>query len=223
MQLMNKHSYTKETGMIIDLDILTSNSQHMETNKQHFSVVLIRVLSFLFITLLLIQCTGPEGPMGPHGPKGEDGVNGIDGINYTYSAIYDIDPAEWDGGIDGYWVTLDVPEITDDIYYNGALLVYRLIETEPKSFNLLPYTYVDNNLTIYMDFDAYICSIDIYYKEILDGINDTYAPDQVMSFKVVMIEGLPLASLKNMVNISDFSAVAKLLNIDQNNSKELRF
>ena len=40
--------------------------------------------------------------------------------------------------------SLNVPEITDEIYYTGAVLVYKLIEIDPKSFNLLPYTYVDN-------------------------------------------------------------------------------
>jgi hypothetical protein len=195
----------------------------METNKQQSSGRPNRICSFLMLLVMFVQCTGPEGPMGPQGPKGDDGLDGIDGINYTYSAIYDIDPSEWDGDADGYWITLDVPEITDDIYYNGAVLVYRLLETEPKSFNLLPYTYVDNNLTVYLDFDAYVGSIDLYYKEIFDGVNDTYAPENVMSFKVVIIEGIPLTSLKTMVNVSDFTAVAKLLNIDQNNSKELRF
>jgi len=39
---------------------------------------------------------------------------------------------------------------------------------EPKSFNLLPYTYVDNALAIYFDFDAYVGSINLIYKEVFD-------------------------------------------------------
>jgi hypothetical protein len=184
----------------------------MKTNKLQLSGGLIRIGSLLFLILMFVQCTGPEGPMGP---------KGSDGISTTYSTIYDIDASEWNGNADGYRVTLDVPEITDDIYYNGAVLVYRLIETAPKSFNLLPYTYVDNDFTIYMDFDAYVGSIDLIYKEIVAGVNDTYAPSNLMSFKIVIIEGIPLATLKTMVNVSDFVAVSKMLNIDKGNTKEI--
>ncbi len=155
----------------------------------------------------LTQCTGPEGPMG------NDGLNGLDGINFTHSVIYDIAASDWVGDVDGYDAIIDVPEITEDIYYNGAVLVYRLIETEPKSFNMLPYTYVDNTLTVYMDFDAYIGSIDLIYKEVFDGINDTPVPVNIMSFKVLIIEGIPLATLKGLVDVSDYEALAKMMNV----------
>jgi hypothetical protein len=108
-----------------------------------------------------------------------------------------------------------MPEITEDIYYNGAVLVYRLIEIEPISFNMLPYTYVDNALTIYMDFDAYLGGIDLYYKEVFEGANDTFAPESLMSFKVLIIEGIPLATLKGMVDINDFEAVTKLVKMQE--------
>ena len=181
----------------------------MKTNIILWKGKAIRVCPFLLLMLWLTQCTGPEGPMG------KDGLDGIDGINYTHSVIYDIDASEWVGDLDGYNVSLDIPEITEDIYYDGAVLVYRLIETDPKSFNMLPYSYVDNSLTIYMDFDAYVGSIDLLYKEVFDGVNDTPAPEGIMSFKVVIIEGIPLATLKGMVNVSDYGAVAKILNIDK--------
>jgi hypothetical protein len=158
---------------------------------------------------MFIRCSGPTGPMGQ---------DGLDGINYTHSVIYDIEPTEWIGNADGYNVSFDVPEITEDIYYTGAVLVYRLVEIDPKSFNLLPYTYVDNTLSIYLDFDVYVGSINLIYKEVFDGINDTPAPADLMSFKVVIIEGIPLATLKTKVNINDFEAVSKFLNIDKGHS-----
>jgi hypothetical protein len=148
------------------------------------------------------------------GPQGYDGQDGLDGINYTRSVIYDVDPSEWIGNTDGYTVPLNIPEITDDIYYTGAVLVYRLIETEPKRFNILPYTWVDNTLAVYMDFDVLVGSINLIYKEVFEGINDTPAPADLMSFKIVIIEGIPLATLKTMVNVNDFAAVSKMLNLD---------
>jgi len=141
------------------------------------------------------------------------GNDGLDGINFIHSVIYDINPSEWVGDLNGYNALIDVPEITDDIYYNGAVLVYRLFETEPKSFNLLPYTYVDNTLVVYMDFDAYVGSINLIYKEVFDGVNDTPVPVNIMSFKVLIIEGIPLATLKGMVDVSDYGAVAKMMNV----------
>jgi hypothetical protein len=154
---------------------------------------------------VLANCTGNEGPAGPPG---------LDGINYTHSVIYEVDPADWSGDVDGYNAVLDIPEITNDIYYNGAVLVYRLIEIEPKSFNLLPYTYVDNALAIYFDYDAYVGSINLIYKEVFDLVNDTPAPENVMSFKIVIFEGIPLATLKTMVDVSDYNAVTKMFHVE---------
>jgi hypothetical protein len=184
----------------------------MKKSKLQVSLGILRVFSYFLLIAVLTNCTGPEGPMGAPGYNGQDGV---DGINYTHSVIYDVDPVDWTGNPDGYNAELDVPEITDDIYYNGAVLVYRLIESEPKSFNLLPYTYVDNALSIYMDFDAYVGTINLIYKEVFDGMNDTPAPEALMSFKIVIIEGIPLATLKTRVNVNDYSAVAKMFNIDK--------
>jgi hypothetical protein len=179
----------------------------MKINKLRLTEKAIRICPFLILMLMFTQCIGPEGPMG------NDGLDGLDGINYTNSVIYDISPSEWVGDLNGYDVLLDVPEITEDIYYSGAVLVYRLIETTPKSFNMLPYTYVDNSLTVYMDFDAYVGSIDLMYKEVFEGVNDTPVPGNTMSFKVLIIQGIPLAALKRMVDVSNYGAVAKMLNI----------
>jgi hypothetical protein len=77
---------------------------------------------------------------------------------------------------------------------------------------------VDNALTIYMDFDAYIGSIYLIYKEVFDGVNDTPAPMDLMSFKVLIIEGISLATLQTKVDIHDLSAVSRLLNLDTGNS-----
>jgi hypothetical protein len=191
----------------------------MKKSKLQVSIEILRVFSSFLLIVVLTNCTGHEGPMGP---PGYDGQDGLDGINYTHSAIYDVDVADWDGNLDGYNAVLDVPEINDDIYYNGAVLVYRLIEVEPKSFNLLPYTYVDNALSIYMDCDIYVGSINLIYKEVFDGVNDTPAPGDLMSFKVVIIEGIPLAKLKTMVDVNDFNAVTGMFHVDSGNSGKIQ-
>jgi hypothetical protein len=164
----------------------------------------IMILPLIAIALLSTQCKGPQGD------------KGVDGINYTHSVIYDIVAANWSGDTNGYNASMDVPEITEDIYYNGAVLVYRLIEINPKSFNMLPYTYVDNSFFSYLDYDVYVGSINLMLKEVENGVNITVAPEGTMSFKVVIIEGVSLAVLKSAVDIKDYNAVAKLLNLDRN-------
>jgi hypothetical protein len=185
----------------------------MKTSNLKLTAGITRTASLLLVMFMMVQCVGPRGP---RGNDGVDGIDGIDGIHYTHTAIYDVNSGEWDGDIDGYNVWLEVPEITEDIYYNGAVLVYRLIEIDPISFNMLPYTYVDNGFMIYLDYDAYIGGIDLIYKEILDGVNDTFAPENAMAFKIVIIEGLPLATVKEMVDIRDLNAVVKTFKIDLN-------
>lgn len=175
----------------------------MKTNRFRFINPIFRVLLLVSFVMILAQCRGPRGQ------------NGIDGINYTHSAIYDVTADSWTGDTNGYQVLLSVPEITDDIYYNGAVLVYRLIEVSPKSFNMLPYTYLDNNYAVYLDYDVYVGSINLLFKEVIDGINNTLAPESTMSFKVVIIEGLSLSGLKNYVDPKDYNAVSRLLNLDR--------
>ena len=85
----------------------------MKTKQLHLSSGIVRISSLLLLMAVFAGCTGPMGP------KGNDGV---DGINYTHSVIYDITPAEWSGNTDGYNVSLNVPEITDNIYYTGEII-----------------------------------------------------------------------------------------------------
>jgi hypothetical protein len=175
----------------------------MKTNRFRIVYRIVHILPLLFLAIMLTECKGPKGD------------NGIDGINYTHSVIYDVPTSSWTGDTNGYRATLNVPEITDAIYYNGAVLVYRLIEISPKSFNMLPYTYVDNTFVTYMDYDVFVGSIDLILKEVDNGVNSTLVPEATMSFKVVIIEGLSLTGLKSIVDVKDYQAVSRLLNLDR--------
>jgi len=65
-----------------------------------------------------------------------------------------------------------------------------------------------------MDLDAYVGSIDLINKVVFDGVNDTPAPFNIMSFKVLIIEGIPLSTLKGLVDVSNYGAVAKMMNVN---------
>lgn len=155
------------------------------------------LISIFAIILFSFSCVGPQG---------EDGRDGNANVG---SAIYDIDASEWNGNVDGFVTTLKVTELTRDIYENGAVLVYLLKNenTSDKSFNQLPYTWLNNSITEYMDFDAFIGSIDITIRWVDNGVNNTEAPRNTYSFKVIVIEGTPLSVLNTKTDISNPEAV----------------
>jgi hypothetical protein len=196
------------SGMIIGTDLVISNVKNMKTNKLQLMDNALKASLFLLLMVVFSGCSK------------NDNDNQV--INNTHSAIYDIKATDWTGDVDGYSHFINVPELTEDIYYNGAVLVYRLIEVAPKSFNMLPYTYTDNLLTVYVDYDAYVGSINLMYKEVYNGVNDTPAPGK-MSFKVVLIEGIPLADLKRMVDVKNYTAVIKMLDINDSSIKTVKF
>jgi hypothetical protein len=133
------------------------------------------------------------------------------------SVQYTVQPNNWIGNLDGYSATLNVPEITSDIYTNGTVLVY-IYNLQNSTFNMLPYTNVDNSSTIYMDFDAYVGNIILYFKTIDNGVNTTQAPNGTEIFKVVIVEGTPLTALKENVNVTNYISVAKFLGITDKNT-----
>jgi len=172
-------------------------------------------LSFFVVVfgMLLTACVGP---------KGEDGIDGKDAN--VGSAIYDIEPSDWSGNVDGFVTTLDVPEINEDVFYDGAVLVY-MIKNEnsaDRSFNQLPYTWLNNGNTEYMDFDAFIGKINITIKWVDNGVNNTEAPKNGYTFKVLIIQGIQLSMLQNQINLSNYNEVMGFLSVKVNDSSIIR-
>jgi hypothetical protein len=178
----------------------------MKTLKPQLLKGSVRILSLLFLTIAF-ACEGPRGP------RGLDGIDGLDGEVNAYSAMYEVSPSSWDGDFSGFFATLPMAEITSDIYETGAVLVYWMNDAD-QNFSILPYWYMDSEgWTINVACDIYIGSIDIFYQEIFDGLPDTFAPEETQFFKVVVIDAIPLATVKSMVDINDFNAVTKTFNV----------
>jgi hypothetical protein len=178
----------------------------MKTNL-FFTNRLFRLFSLLAAIALFSQC---EGPMGP---RGQDGIDGADAN--AYSVIYTVEPNDWTGDANGYVASLPMAEIDNYVYENGAVLVYWLNEEPPKNFTILPYSYLNSEgLTTVMAYDAFIGNIRLFYQEIFEGYADTWAPEYTWAFKVVVVEGIPLATLKSTVDITDYKAVESMLKID---------
>jgi hypothetical protein len=184
------------------------------TMKSPIALLLLTVVSVLFFS-----CEGPRGSdgydglNGRDGQDGQDGKDGRDGVTNVRSAIYDVAPNTWQGNENGYTTSLNAPEIDQDIYLYGAVLVYEL-RNEGKtnqSFNQLPYTWISGTMTEYMDFDVYTGKIDITMRWTDNGVNTTEAPNGTFSFKIILIKGMPLSALKLKTDISNPSTVLEFM------------
>jgi hypothetical protein len=115
------------------------------------------------LILVASGCTtaveGPPGPTGPEGPAGPDGVPGEDGNANVVAAVVELVDADWGTGSYVYRhgpgantsrtarvVTLEVPEITPDIFDLGMVQVFmkvpRSLVGEPVAWAPLPYQYL---------------------------------------------------------------------------------
>ncbi len=110
------------------------------------------------------------------------------------SYIYNVSPSSWSGNINGFSTYLNVPEITNDIFYNGVVLVYMIMNevTEDTHICQLPYSYIDNNLIDYMDYNTYVGGISIQQRQTINGRNSTVPPLYNYTFKVVLIDNFEL-------------------------------
>lgn len=128
-------------------------------------------------------------------------------VDQAFSAVYDISPSSWvpNNSNTIFTAELDVPELDNYIYQNGAVLVYlsfsgtSYYEALPQVFDGFAYGVIHG--------DGYI-KIDI--SDILGDVIGR--PEQAMKAKVVLIDATQLA-LKKDVNLKDLSAVERAFNI----------
>jgi len=135
-------------------------------------------------------------------------VTQVQKVNQAFSAVYNIDPSDWTTTNNGvsYTAELNIPELDDAIYSNGAVLVYlsfsgtSYYEALPEVFDGITYGVIHS--TGYVGIDISTLSGDL--------INP---PGQTISAKVVLIDAAALAMHKD-VNLHDLGAVKQAFNID---------
>ncbi len=87
---------------------------------------------------------GPAGPAGADGADGANGTNGADGTaNVIYSPMITIKKNDWNvtvisGQTQFQTAQIDVPELTQDIFEKGVVLVYTYSAGDGGSYSLLP-------------------------------------------------------------------------------------
>ncbi|MEC7265399.1 MAG: hypothetical protein VXW38_16785 [Bacteroidota bacterium] len=187
-------------------------------------------IAVLAMAMSLVSCSGDDGEQGPKGDQGIAGVDGQDGINGTNGKDGE------DGNANVHHVVLDmtghtgtvfaqtVPELTDEVISNYAILYYLgkkdLAETQyysipgPVAADFLTQVYAQTQL------------VQIYFSN-YDGTGYVVtADDHLESLRIVLIESTPYTTSKSAytsvedelkaagVDINDYHAVAKYFGLE---------
>lgn len=134
-------------------------------------------------------------------------ITEVQQVDQAFSAVYDISPNSWTTNNGGaiYSAELDVPELDNYIYQNGAVLVYvsfagtSYYEALPQVFDGVSFGAIHG--------DGWV-SIDL--SNVTGGVVDP--PGETVKAKIILIDATQLALNKD-VNFKDLSAVEKAFNI----------
>lgn len=131
----------------------------------------------------------------------------VEKVDQAFSAVYTVAPQDWtttNGGL-SYSAGLEVPELDQAIYQDGAVLVYlsfsgtSYYEALPQVFDGISYGAIHGNGYVSIDISA------------LSG-NTIDPPGQAVSAKIILIDAARLA-LRKDVNLRDIQAVERAFSI----------
>ena len=134
-------------------------------------------------------------------------ITQVQQVDQAYSAVYTIQPSDWVTSNNGlsYTAELNIPELDNIIYQNGAVLVYlsftgtSYYEALPEVFDGISYGAIHSPGYVGIDIS------DVSGQAITP-------PGQTISAKVVLIDATALALHKD-INLNDLGAVQKAFNI----------
>lgn len=137
-------------------------------------------------------------------------VTKVEQVDQAFSAIFTIQPTDWSTDNNGlsYTAELNIPELDNVIYENGAVLVYlsftgtSYYEALPEVFDGITYGAIHS--PGYVGIDISSVSGDLLNP-----------PGQTISAKVILIDATALSMHKD-VNLNDLGAVEKAFNIKEN-------
>lgn len=134
-------------------------------------------------------------------------ITKVQKVDQAYSAIYTIQSTDWTTTNNGliYTAQLNVPELDNRMYQNGAVLVYlsftgtSYFEALPEVFDGITYGTIHSPGYVGIDISAVSG----------DPVNP---PAQSITAKVVLIDATALSMHKD-VNLNDLGAVQKAFNV----------
>jgi len=134
-------------------------------------------------------------------------VTKVEKVDQAFSAVYTIQPTDWTTSNSGliYTAELNIPELDNVIYQNGAVLVYlsfsgtSYFEALPEVFDGITYGAIHSPGYVGIDISA------------VSG-DPVTPPAQTITAKVVLIDATALSMHKD-VNLNDLSEVQKAFNV----------
>jgi hypothetical protein len=170
-------------------------------------------LLFVAAVTFIISCTkeGPEGPQGIQGPTGPQGIQGIpgqDGNANVNSYTYNVYLNDWTLDAADYGINLLVPEITQSILDNGAVLVYMGVGS--GSWVSLPYIVWNVGYA-----SQYLPIISVGKVTIWKTDSDFFQTDNPgdKTFKVIVIAGSGFSAMPSNIDLNNYEEVAGYLNL----------
>jgi hypothetical protein len=177
------------------------------------------ILMFVAAAVFIISCskegpTGPQGEQGIQGVQGAQGLQGIQGVpgadgnanvhSYSYEVYSDV----W-GQVNPYYgVDLLVPEITQSILDEGAVLVY--MANGYGGYIYLPFVEWKSSYSTvtYPIISLGVVTIWVYDSDLTQTYNPGYSV-----FKVVVIGGSANSAMPSNIDLKNYNSVANYLNI----------
>jgi hypothetical protein len=159
----------------------------------------------LIYGLLVVLAVGLTACQGQPGRDGKDGRDGRDGLINYYNIPVQINQNEWSytnfDNNNFFYATINMPEITKDIYQHGNMMVYREFDpgTDQATQTPLPYSrhreYLADQATntwgFYtetVDYEFTVGKMTIFYtaSDFDYEIDQSFVPEQ-MNFRVFIV------------------------------------
>lgn len=166
---------------------------------------------FLFLATIAVavfsSCEGPQGPSGTNGTNVQSEVFELRNVSFIYNPT------------DGFNI---YRTLTPNILDADVLLIYRLtsvIDSNTPVWKLVPNAVYATQGEINYDFDFSKEDFKIYVSGTYD-LNTTPQYLNNQTFRIVIVPGY-FSGKKVLVDKSDYKAVLKYYNINDNNIKEV--
>lgn len=146
--------------------------------------LILNLAMILMIATVTTNCKkATAGPKGDTGATGQNGTNGTNGNANVKSKTYT--NLTWVYVAPTLVTTLSVPEVTQDIVDNGAVMV--ALENTPNHYLPLPLTLYYSGYQALIDYEYYPSGIKIYISntELLEPAQ----PGANLKFKVTIMAG----------------------------------
>ena len=153
-----------------------------------------------WLLIVIMGFTACEGPMGPMGRDGRDGRDGADAYETQWWNIeYEIRQSDWvlvglPNTVGSYYKCIinDVDELTEDVYYDGAIICYYQFVDDAGDWvqTALPYTYYDRenpqgDFSVQYSYDVTVGSI--AFKLAYSDFQTLIPPPVSCVFKLTLI------------------------------------